>query len=122
MSSMRYSGKALKELAKIKGAKVTRTQTAARAVANIRKKYIVLKETGTYYHRGNGNWALYSMERDLKTSSKLQNTAKAKKKYGARVKTIRDARGKVISKIRGSSSHKADTVSVVRAKGRKGTL
>lgn len=114
MSSGRYSGKALKDLAKTRGARVTRTQTAAQAVRAIEKKYKDeggIKDTVTYYHRGNGEWTRYSPSRDAKKKPRkgVRRSAKAKKKFGSYTKNVKNARGKTVGKVRGSNSHKADT-------------
>lgn len=112
---MKFSGKTIKKFAKVKGARLTNTQTAAQALNRINKKYKAeggCKDGCQYYHRGKGDWAKYSPRRDAKRRPvKGVRTGKgAQKKYGTpKTKTVRNGRGKVVGKVKGSNSHKADT-------------
>jgi hypothetical protein len=112
MGSARYSGATIKKLAKERGAKLTRTQTAAQAKAAIIKKYGKIEDTKTYAHRGNGNWAIHSPKRDALRRPKkgIRKGKKAQKKFGSPVvKKVRNASGKVVGTARGYNTHMADT-------------
>lgn len=68
-----YSGSQIKQL-KERHQKLTRTQTAAQAVATIVAKYGEISASDRYYHIGKGVWKKYSLENDRKRTGKIATT------------------------------------------------
>lgn len=79
MPSNMYKGQDIIDAAKGKGKKIVDTQTGKQALKSIKKKYGDIKKTRMYYHRGNGNWAMYSKARDAKRDTGIRANPKYKK-------------------------------------------